>query len=63
MQSLVVAGSLSCVALSLFSKDMVIQIKRGIAFPVIQLALSQRSERKQYLVIALGCKKVLLCKI
>lgn len=48
MQSLVVAGSLSCVALSLFSKDLVIQIKRGIAFPVVQLlALSQGRGKKK----------------
>lgn len=64
MQSLLVAGPLSCLALSLFSKDLVIQIKREIAFPVVQLlALSQGREREQYLIIALGCKKVVLCKI
>lgn len=56
MQSLVVAGSLSRVALSLFSKDLVIQIKRGIAFPVVQLlALSQGREKN---TIPYHCSRV-----
>lgn len=60
------AGSLSVLGLSLFSNDPVLWIKMGIAFFMVQLlGIPQGVVEggKQYLVISLGGKEVLLLKI